>query len=75
MMTQSFKQLYVIDAYNVTDALVLYYSRGALATNFFIQSVVRVGPPLVICEVLFKNPQRSERSEHEKPVGCPLTRL
>ena len=34
-----------------------------------VRSVVRVGAPLVICEVLFRSPQGAERSKCEKPCS------
>ena len=52
------------------DVLERYYSCGILATC--IQSVVRVGLSLVICEVSFRSPQGAERSKHEKPCRSSI---
>ena len=56
---------------SVTDALELYYSCGLLATSF----VVRVGHPLVICEVSSESPQGAERREREKPCRLSINSI
>ena len=50
--------------------LECYYSHGILATC--IQSVVRVGLSLVICEVSFRSPRGAERSKREKPCRSSI---
>ena len=52
---------------SVTDALEHFLQLWALSNKLYIQSVVMVGPPLVICEVLFRSHWEVERSMCEKP--------
>ena len=44
----------------------------ALSNKLCIQSVIRVGPPLVICEVSYRNPRGVERSKREKPLRLSI---
>ena len=66
-----FNRLYVIDAYKHYRCAWVLLQLCALSNNLCIRSVVRVGPPLVICEVSFRSPWGAERNKREKP--CRLS--
>ena len=44
----------------------------ALSNKLYIRSVVRVGPPLVICEVSFRSLRGAEQSKREKPCKSSI---
>ena len=65
------KRLYAIDTYKCHGCARALLQPWALSNKLCILSVVRVGHPLVICEVSSRSPQGAERREREKP--CPLS--
>ena len=62
-----FNWLYAIDAHKRHGCAWALLQPWALSNKLCIRSVVRVGPPIVICEVSFRSPWRAERSKREKP--------
>ena len=56
-----------IDAYKCHRCAWALLMPWALSNKLCIWFVVRVGPPLVICEVSFRSLQGVERSNREKP--------
>ena len=64
-----FNRLYAIDTYKHHGWAWAILRLWALSNKVCILSVVRVGPPLVICEVSFWSPQGAEHSKREKPCG------
>ena len=79
-----FSRLYAVDAYkrryvklliSITDMLELYNSRGLLGNKLCILSVVRVGHPLVICEVSSEALKWRSVESVRSRVGCQSTWL
>ena len=70
-----FNQLYAIDAYRRYRYTWALSQLRALSNKLCIRSVIRVGAPLVICEVLFGSLQGLECSKHEKPCRSSMNSI
>ena len=62
-----FNQLYLTDAYKRRGCAWVLLQLWTFSNNLCTQSVVRVGPPLVICNISFRSPWGVKHSKHEKP--------
>ena len=58
-----------IDAYKHREVLLQLW---ALSNKLCILSVVKVGDPLIICEVSFSSPQGAECIKREKPCWLSI---
>ena len=67
-----FNCLYTIDTYKRHGCAWALLQPWTLSNKLSIQSVVRVGHPLVICEVSFRSPWGAECSKCEKPCRSPI---